>query len=222
MINCKAISKYYAKKTALDNLSLYLKKGEIVGLLGINGAGKSTLIKIILGFLRPDAGKMILNVSSIGYMPEIASMPETISPLTFIQLALQLKQVETAQAEACLTEIGLVKEAWHKPIRQLSKGMRQRTALAFALAGTPQLLILDEPMSGLDAIGRLHLIDLLAQRHKQGTSILICSHIVPDLVRLTQRVILMGQGKILQEFSLTQHDFHEIDMLEKALIERNE
>ncbi|MDQ6978825.1 MAG: ABC transporter ATP-binding protein [Mariprofundaceae bacterium] len=220
MIRCEEISKHYGATVALNVLSLHVANGEIVGLLGINGAGKSTLIKLILGFLQPDTGSVTLDTPSVGYMPEIASMPETISPLAFINLALRLRQADNQNAAACLTEIGLNKQAWNKPIRQLSKGMRQRTALAFALAGDSRLLIFDEPMSGLDALGRLHLIDLLSQRHQQGATILICSHIVPDLARLTQRVILMGQGQILEEFKLLQGDSGATERLESGLLTR--
>jgi len=216
MIKCEKISKKYAKAVALDELSLHVQAGEVVGLLGVNGAGKSTLIKIILGFLQSDSGTVSVDAPSIGYMPEISSMPETISPLTFVRFALRLRSSD-GSAEACLAEIGLNKKAWNKPIRQLSKGMRQRAALAFSLAGSPQFLVLDEPMSGLDAVGRLHLIELLVKRHQQGVGILICSHIVPDLVRLCQRVILMHSGHILEEFNLVKHDLHEIALLEDSL-----
>jgi len=217
MIYCNNIHKNYAKHRALNGFSLHISTGEVVGLLGVNGAGKSTLIKIILGLTLPDTGDVTLNVPSVGYMPEIASMPETISPLAFIRFALCLRGAKKQDAEGCLKEIGLSDSAWHKPIRQLSKGMRQRTALAFALAGAPNFLILDEPMSGLDAIGRLHLIGLLQQRQKQGCGILICSHIVPDLVRLSHRVLLVGQGKVQEEFPLHDHNLAEIQMLESAL-----
>ncbi len=221
MIKCHEVSKYYGEKTALDGLTFEQPKGEVLGLLGINGAGKSTLIKIILDLIRPDNGTVTLQTDMIGYMPELASMPETVSPLALLRFGWLLRCNEKQGAESSLEEINLSSEAWRKPIRQLSKGMRQRTALAFALIGMPPLLILDEPMSGLDAIGRLHLINILAARHEQGSTILICSHIVPDLVRLSQRVLLMGQGRVLDEFNILNHDMSEVVLLEKLLANRS-
>ncbi|MDQ6975849.1 MAG: ABC transporter ATP-binding protein [Mariprofundaceae bacterium] len=217
MIQCHLVSKKYANKVALHDFSFQQHAGEIVGLLGVNGAGKSTLIKIILGLATPNHGTVAVNAKTVGYMPEIAAMPETVSPLTLLGFACSLRSQKKADAKMALEEMGLASEAWHKPIRQLSKGMRQRVGLAFALAGDPALLVFDEPMTGLDAIGRLHFIELLKKRNQQGTTILICSHIVPDLVRLSQRILLMNGGSIIDEFHIKKHDMGEVEVLEQAL-----
>jgi len=202
---------------SLNHFDLHLQSTESVGLLGVNGAGKSTAIKSILGLIHTNHGTVDLPNSHIGYMPEIAHMPESITPLSFVRFALRIRQQPTVGAEAALKEIGLDASAWKKPIHQLSKGMRQRAGLAFALAGSPQWIVLDEPMTGLDAVGRLAFMNILKQRQQAGAAMLICSHIVPDLVRLSQRIIIMGHGRVLEEVVLSQRDMHEIESIEGKL-----
>ncbi len=217
LLSCQGIKKHYRHKHALDGLNLEVKAGEAVGLLGINGAGKSTTIKTLLGLVRKTAGHISLDESQVGFLPELARMPEHITPRSFVALALRIRGRGTSEADAALAETGLGEEHMSRHIRLLSKGLRQRVALAYALAGSPRLIVLDEPMSGLDAIGRIAALELLKKRKAAGAGILICSHIVPDLVRLTDQVLLIHQGVVKQIFPITSHDMDEVVMLEQAL-----
>ncbi|MFC1545856.1 ABC transporter ATP-binding protein [Pseudomonadota bacterium] len=219
MWKINTLSKKYNGQHAIQDINLALHPKEITGLLGTNGAGKSTLIKSMLGFVIPDQGDIerAHPDEPVGYLPEAHYLPEHASALQVVTHTLRLRNHDASEAEALLLEIDLKKEAWSKPIRSYSKGMRQRTALACALAASPSWLVLDEPTSGLDALGRKHLLSLLERRRNEGAGIFICSHIVPDLVRLCNRILLIADGSIREEVSIQKHDFSEIDLLEQKL-----
>ncbi len=217
---CRQVSKRFSQVMAVDSFSLEFSQSEITGLLGVNGAGKSTLIKMMMGLVHPDAGEIGFRGDEpglVGFMPEIAYTPETITPWRFIQLALRLRSRQGDPGEE-LRRMALAEHAWHKPMRLLSKGMRQRVGIAYALAGQPHWVILDEPMTGLDAIGRVHVLNLLKEHNEQGMGIVICSHIVPDLVRLCHRVVIVGNGKKLESVKLHDHNLEEVQQLEEALV----
>jgi ABC-2 type transport system ATP-binding protein len=217
-IHCNQLCKSYQRQPSLTEVSLTLEKQLVTGILGINGAGKSTLIKSILGLIRPDSGNIAKPVNiRIGYLPELAQMPASMSAWQLIQFALQLHNCATDSIESLLERVRLQRNYWHKPLRSYSKGMRQRVALAYAIAGTPDWIILDEPMSGLDALGRKEFLDILNDMHKQGAGILVCSHIVPDLVRLCGRILLMHRGKIAETVTIHQHSMDEARQLEERL-----
>lgn len=211
------LSKRYEEKHALRHVDLTLVPEEITGLLGTNGAGKSTLIKCLLGFVRPDEGRVELEHELIGYLPEIALLPDSVTARQLLHYVLRLRKADRSQTEPLLDEVGLSRAAWDKRISTYSKGMRQRTALAFALAGNPHWLVLDEPMSGLDAIGRQHVLEILRRRKSEGCSILFCSHIVPDLVRLCDRVLIMADGEIREDLRLEEHSMQTAEELEAKL-----
>ena len=220
-IQCKQLTKHYQNKIAVSQLSLSLRPGSITGLLGANGAGKSTLIRSILGLIQVDSGTVEKTEGSrIGYLPELAQLPPSLSAWALIRLALQLSSLKSkCNIEPILQTVRLAETHWHKPLGNLSKGMRQRAALAYAIAGNPQWLILDEPMSGLDAMGRKQFLDILLELNRQGTGILVCSHIVPDLVRLCDRVLLIHQGRIIDEVDIVQHNMDEAEVLESRLMQ---
>ncbi|NWF39371.1 ABC transporter ATP-binding protein [Mariprofundus sp. NF] len=212
------LTKRYQRDTVLDDIDLTLKTSQITGLLGVNGAGKSSLFKSMLGLISPDAGSAVLpHPSSIGYMPDLTHLPDSLTALQLTRHALRIKGASAHLAEATLDEIGLKYAAWNRRIGSYSKGMRQRTALAFALAGNPSWLLLDEPMSGLDAVGRKQLLKLLKLRHQQGTGIFVCSHIVPDLVRLCDRILILSNGKLETDLAIQEHSMDEISFVEDQL-----
>jgi len=193
----------------------------MVGLLGANGAGKSTLIKCILDLIQPDSG-MIKKPEHgrLGYLPELAKLPPSISAWKTVRLGLQLSsRFHPDEVTRLLFLVSLDKQHWHKPLRSCSKGMRQRVALAYAIAGNPQWLILDEPMSGLDAMGRKQFLDILLDLNRQGVGMLVCSHIVSDLVRLCNRVVLMHRGQIIDEVDIIEHNMVEAEALENRLMQ---
>lgn len=220
-IHCHDLGKTYRGTASLQNASLTLTPGSVTGLLGANGAGKSTLIKCILGLIRPDSGNIEgSDGASVGYLPELANLPASATAWQTTQLALKLSNNRTDYtASALLDLVCLNAQHWHKPLRHCSKGMRQRAALAYAIAGKPQWLILDEPMSGLDVMGRKQFLDILLDLNRQGVGMLVCSHIVPDLVRLCDRILLIHQGTIIDDVAVFDHSMEEAEVLESRLMQ---
>lgn len=216
--NIQNLSKNYQRNHALADINITLETNQITGLLGTNGAGKSSLFKCMLGLITPDTGTSTAPAyASVGYLPDLIQLPESLTALQLIRHALRIRQAAEDNAESVLVEIGLKPAAWNNRIGEYSKGMRQRTAIAFALAGNPSWLLLDEPMSGLDAVGRKQLLELLKQRHQQGTGLFVCSHIVPDLVRLCDRILIMSKGELQEDICITEHSMDEIACIEKRL-----
>jgi ABC-2 type transport system ATP-binding protein len=193
---------------ALKGVSLTVAEGEVFGFIGPNGAGKSTLIKILTGVMRPTAGSATLfgidvtdsaARTGLGYVPENPSLPDYLTPLEILGMGLALHKRQAADKKAhCLhwlARFGLGDVA-NKTVRGFSKGMAQRTALAHALAVQPRLLILDEPLSGLDPIGRRDVVDILADYRQQGGTIFLTSHVLHDVERLADRFGLIHKGEL--------------------------
>ncbi|MBW2188087.1 MAG: ABC transporter ATP-binding protein [Deltaproteobacteria bacterium] len=196
---------------AVNGTSFNVKRGEIFGLLGPNGAGKTTTIKAILQLIFPTEGEIRLFGRSaddreaakrVGYMPENPYIYQYLKPLEFLDLCGRLvglsKADRLARSEAMIDKVGL-RHAVDRPIGKFSKGMMQRIGIAQALLHDPELLILDEPMSGLDPIGRKEVRDLLLEQRERGKTLLFTSHILSDVEELCDRVVIMQQGKITSE-----------------------
>jgi ABC-2 type transport system ATP-binding protein len=215
IIHFRAITKTYAKAigtpahAAITNLSFTVLQGETVGLIGANGAGKSTSIRLLMDFIRPDTGNIQLFNGSprtpslrqrIGYLPEVANFPANLTVLDLLRFtgtACALpNDILKQRSEELLTLLDLW-EVRRRPLRLYSKGMQQRANFVIALINDPELLILDEPMSGLDPIGRKKIIDLVGQLKETGKTILFCSHILEDVHRLVDSVLLLHKGKKL-------------------------
>lgn len=217
MITFDTVSKTYAKEltsaahTALAAISFSVSQGKTLGLIGANGAGKSTAIKLLMDFIRPDTGSISILGSSpkkqeirsrIGYLPETANFPSNLTVLDMLRFTgstcnMTRQDIETA-SEKWLRRLGLW-DARKRPLRNYSKGMQQRANFAIALLHDPDLLILDEPMSGLDPIGRADILTLITELKDQGRTILFCSHILEDVDQLVDRVLVLHQGKKLFE-----------------------
>lgn len=215
MIIFQKVTKAYAKElgekchTALTDLSFSVHKGKTLGLIGANGAGKSTSIRLMMDFIRPDKGTIrildrpasdLSQRNQIGYLPESASFPANLTVLDLLRftgttcgLSSELKK---ERSESLLNNLDLW-DARRKPLRSYSKGMQQRANFALALLNDPQLLILDEPMSGLDPMGRKKIIDLIHQLKEEGKTILFCSHILEDVDQLVDNILLLHKGKKL-------------------------
>lgn len=189
-------------------LDLSIGEGEIVGLIGANGAGKTTTLKLLLGLLVPDAGRIDLMGtpsgrgewrSSVGYLPEQPAFYEYLSGREFLMFVGDLFGLApgllSARVASLLERVGIAESA-NRPIRTYSKGMQQRLGLAQALLNDPKLLLLDEPMSGLDPIGRRFVRDLLLELRAQGRSILFSTHIIPDAEFVCDRIALMRVGQL--------------------------
>lgn len=215
MIQLQNVWKIYAKRigekphTALADVSFKLKEGETLGLIGANGAGKSTTLRLLMGFLRPDKGGITIMGrppedhtirNHIGYLPETANFPPNLSILDMLRYAGSIFQMKpdkmASAAEHWLKALG-VWEARKRPLRNFSKGMQQRANFALALMNDPHLLILDEPMSGLDPFGRADILNLILDLKKQGKTILFCSHILEDVDRIVDKAVVLHLGKVL-------------------------
>jgi ABC-2 type transport system ATP-binding protein len=193
---------------ALKGVSLTVEQGEVFGFIGPNGAGKSTTIKILTGVMLPTRGSAALfgvdvteaeSRRGLGYVPENPSLPDYLTPLEILSMGLQLHRCTVSNPKAhCLDwleRFGLATVA-NKVVRGFSKGMAQRTALAHALAVNPRLLILDEPLSGLDPIGRRDVVGILSDYKLNGGTIFLTSHVLHDVERLADRFGLIHQGEL--------------------------
>jgi len=193
---------------ALKGISRMVEEGEVFGFIGPNGAGKSTTIKILTGVMLPTAGSAALFEVDVrhpearrglGYVPENPSLPDYLTPMEILSMGLVLHGRKPDQPDAhCmrwLERFGLG-EAANKVVRGFSKGMAQRTALAHAMAVEPRLLILDEPLSGLDPIGRRDVVEILSEYHRQGGTIFLTSHVLHDVERLADRFGMIHKGEL--------------------------
>ncbi|RKH11133.1 ABC transporter ATP-binding protein [Corallococcus sp. CA053C] len=201
---------------ALQSLDLQVDSGQIYGLLGPNGAGKSTTIKILMNLVRPSGGtarlfgKPVEDAETrrlVGFLPENPAPYEYLTGREFVTLAGQLAGLSGHELDGRVTEVmGAVEMAGAEKlqIRRYSKGMVQRVALAQALVGRPKLLILDEPTSGLDPLGRRQMRDLILAERDKGTTVLFCSHIIPDVEALCDRLAVLVGGRRVREGSVQE------------------
>ncbi|HPF50186.1 MAG TPA: gliding motility-associated ABC transporter ATP-binding subunit GldA [Draconibacterium sp.] len=214
-IETRNITKLFGKQRALDNVSLTINQGELVGFLGPNGAGKSTMMKIITGYLPADSGEVLVNGSLINpemleYKKDIGYLPEhnPLYPDLYIKeyLAMSagfygLKSPKKRIAEMIeLTGLG---DEQHKKIRSLSKGYRQRVGLAQALIHDPSILILDEPTSGLDP-NQLEEIRRLIRQISREKTVILSSHIMQEVEAVCNRVIIINKGKIVANGGISE------------------
>lgn len=195
--------------TVLSDVSLSVGQGEIFGFLGHNGAGKTTTMKMLMGLLRPTNGRIeLLGASAdnvavharIGYLPEAPYFYDYLTAEEFLHFYGRLAGLhrETVQQRVpqLLARVGLT-EARHRQLRKFSKGMLQRIGLAQALIHDPELIILDEPMSGLDPIGRKEVRDLILSLRDQGKTVFFSTHIVADVEMICDRVGILAKGRML-------------------------
>jgi ABC-2 type transport system ATP-binding protein len=202
------------KFTALHDLSIDVQEGEIFGFLGPNGAGKTTTIKILLRLLSPTEGTAkILGTDirepatrlRVGYMPENPYFYRFLTGEEFLRFYTRLNKIPKEDRQRRIDEllelVGM-SHARNKYIREYSKGMVQRIGLAQALMHDPKLVLLDEPLSGLDPIGRKEIRDLIYELKKQGRTIFFCSHILSDVQDICDRVAILHHGKLLKLGSL--------------------
>ncbi len=200
---------------ALDGVSLHVEPGTIFGLLGPNGAGKSSMIKILLGISHPTSGTVRLlgapagdpaSRRKVGYLPEAMRLPEWMKPPAFLQFMGQLSGMSRAtakrRAHELLELVGL--QAHKKVLKELSKGMSQRLGLAQALLNDPDVLFLDEPTEGLDPIGRKDIVNLLLDLRRRGKTIFLNSHVLLEVERVCDRVIILNRGRVLRAGSLAE------------------
>lgn len=210
-IEVQAVSKYYGTQKALDSVSFSVQKGEIVGFLGPNGAGKSTLMKILTTYLNADEGSAAINGHDVvgqakavqrvvGYLPEHNPLYLDLYVREYLAFNADVYRIPKARIEEVITLTGLTPEA-HKKIGQLSKGYRQRVGLATALLHDPEVLILDEPTTGLDPNQLVEIRNVIRQVGKNKT-VFLSTHIMQEVEALCDRVIIINQGKIVTDKKL--------------------
>ncbi|MDD9783143.1 ABC transporter ATP-binding protein [Priestia megaterium] len=206
------ITKSFKEKIAVNNFSLELKSGECVGLIGPNGAGKSTLIKMIVDMIDPNAGEVLLNgkkiskmKKEIGYLPQYPDFFNWMTAretLTFMgQLSGVKKEVLANSIPEILTKVGLKAEENSK-VGTFSGGMKQRLGIAQALLHKPSLIVMDEPVSALDPIGRREVLNLI-EEIKKDTTILLSTHILSDAEEICERFVIMKDGTKIEDTKIT-------------------
>jgi len=210
LIEALELSRWYGIVMGLNNVSFQIEPG-LTGLVGPNGAGKSTLIQIITGQLKPSSGQLTVFgqkpwnnpflLRRIGYCPEGEAVPKELRPMDWLEGLGLLSGLPAAEvkgrAEAILDKVKLPREHWGKRMGQYSKGMKQRVKLSQGLLHQPELLVLDEPMNGLDPMGRQEAAQILKELAAEGVSILISSHILAELEALCKNILVLNWGRIL-------------------------
>ncbi len=205
------------KVRALDGLSLSVEPGQIFGFLGANGAGKTTTLKLLMGLIYPTCGtarilgRDIGDISMharIGYLPENPYFYDYLTAREFLNYCAQLFGQDRSARGRCTEEIlarvNLEKKSWDRQLRKFSKGMLQRVGLAQALVNDPLIVFLDEPMSGLDPVGRREVRDLIASLRAQGKTVFMCSHILSDIEVLCDNVAILKAGRLAHAGSLDE------------------
>ncbi len=214
MLELKSVVKQFGDFTAVDNVSFKVDKGEVVGFLGPNGAGKTTTMKIIAGLLEPEKGEVIFDGKNIqqdeiyikknlGFMPENNPIYEDMLVKEFLHFTAHLKGIsrksEKKELERVIKAVS-IEDVYFKPIRELSKGYRQRVGLAQAIMGSPKLLILDEPTEGLDPLQREEIRDLIRKIGERHT-VIISTHVLQEVSLICNRVVIINKGVIVADGS---------------------
>ncbi|MGL1957017.1 MAG: ABC transporter ATP-binding protein [Colwellia sp.] len=207
--------KSYNTLDALQSVSMTLNEGEVLGLFGHNGAGKTTMMKLILGVISPSSGNIEVmgmapdskeawhSRSKVGYLPENVSFYEQLTGLEVLTYFAKLKGFSKAQAIDLLEQVGIT-YAMKRQVKTYSKGMRQRLGLAQAFIGEPKLLLLDEPTVGLDPIATGDFYKTVDQLKSNGSSIILCSHVLPGVEQHIDRAMILSSGKLLAMGTLTE------------------
>jgi ABC-2 type transport system ATP-binding protein len=215
------------KTRALDGLSLTVESGQIFGFLGANGAGKTTTLKLLMRLIYPTAGTArILSRdigdaamhARIGYLPENPYFYDYLTAREFLNYCGELfgldRRTRERRTHELLTRVNLETKSWDRQLRKLSKGMLQRVGLAQALVNDPEIVFLDEPMSGLDPVGRREVRDLIASLRTQGKTVFMCSHILSDIEVLCDNVAILKRGRLAHAGSLAELRAGESNLVE--------
>ena len=209
IISTKSITKYFGATAALDTISIQVNQGEIYGFLGLNGAGKTTLIRVLLGMIKPDTGNVNLfgktltasfnQWNDIGYLVETPYSYPNLSVAENLKVYYQLRQLSNPKIiPDIITKLKLSPYA-HTQAKHLSLGNQQRLGLAKALMHEPKLLILDEPINGLDPEGIVEVRNLLREFAHKGSTIFLSSHILGEISKIANRIAIIHKGKLIQE-----------------------
>jgi Cu-processing system ATP-binding protein len=207
MIRIENINKRFRKLQVLDNITAQFEKGQVVSLIGPNGSGKTTLIKSILGMVKPNSGKILVDNQlingdpsyreKIGYMPQIGRYPDNMKVGQLFKMLQNIRNIPAEKLDKKLVDQFELEKIFEKPMRTLSGGTRQKVSAAVAFLFNPAILILDEPTAGLDPLSSELLKEKILAEKKKNKLILITSHILSDLDELTTHIMYMQEGKML-------------------------
>lgn len=230
MLEVKGLTKYYRNIPVVDDVSFAVRPGEVTGYLGPNGSGKSTTVKMITALLEPTAGKVLLDGRNIrddltafkrrlGYVPEEAILYSYLTGLEYLQLIGRLRSLSEPVVDRKandLLELFSLHPYRHAPISAYSKGMKQRVLIAAALLDDPDVLILDEPLSGIDVTSAQLFKHLLGELARQGKMILYISHVLEVVEKVCARVIIIYRGRIMAADSVERlRDLMDLPSLEE-------
>jgi len=208
VLRVEGLTKTFGDRTVVDNLSFDVKPGEVFGFLGPNGSGKTTTIRIAQGIIQPDCGSVSIMglrpnrsvLKGVGYLPEQTGLPPKARVLDSIRYLIRLKGMSFTEAESRADEL-LKQVSLHeyrlKKVDSLSRGMRQMAQFIVAIAHRPQLIILDEPFSGLDPLNVRLMKEMLIERQQTGAAIMFSTHVMSDVEEMCQRIALISAGKLL-------------------------
>ncbi len=228
MIRIEQVSKKFKRLQALDNISAFFEKGQVISLIGPNGSGKTTLIKSILGMVRPDSGKIYVKGQpvngdpayrkDIGYMPQIGRYPDNMKVGQLFEMMKKIRNADDTSVDEYLLEQFNIRAIHDKPMRTLSGGTRQKVSAALAFLFNPPILILDEPTAGLDPLSSEILKEKIIKEKYKDKLILITSHVLSDLEELTTHIMYLQEGKMqfLKNLETLQEETGEIK-LSKAI-----
>jgi ABC-2 type transport system ATP-binding protein len=208
------LRKRYGRQLAVEDVSLEVGRGQIVGLLGPNGAGKTSVIKMLLGLVQPDAGEVMLlgrpasdpaARARVGYLPELFRYQPWLTAAEVLALHVRLSGIDvTAQEQRdCLALVGLDERSGDR-VGGFSKGMQQRLGLAVALVARPDLAVLDEPTSALDPLGRADVRDIVLALKARGVAVLLNSHLIGEVERVCDRVVILDRGRVAASGTLAE------------------
>lgn len=229
MIELSGLTRRYGELTAVDGVTLFIPRGQIFGYLGPNGAGKTTTVRMLTGMIRPSAGTAAvagfdvreepLEVKRrIGFVPESGALYQSLSPREYLSFVGRLYGMEEGSIDLRITEIGRflgLSNDMDRRVTEFSRGMRQRVVIGGALIHTPDVLVLDEPLSGLDANAALLFKELIRHLKDEGKTIFYCSHILEVVEALCDRVAIVDGGRIVADGSVRELK----DMAERSSLE---
>jgi ABC-2 type transport system ATP-binding protein len=229
LIQIRNLQKWYGTKLVLKDLSLDIYPGQVIGYIGPNGAGKSTTVKILTGLIPEFGGEVLVNGISmqhdpqqikkmIGYVPENAELYEVLTPMEYLDFVGKLYNMDEAvlhtRARKLLTAFGLGNNADDR-MDTFSKGMRQKVLLISGIIHDPQIIILDEPLSGLDANAVIMIKELIMRLSQEGKTIFYCSHMMDVVEKVSDRILLINKGEIIADGTFESLKQNHADTLEK-------
>ncbi len=197
MIEATGLTKRFGGRTAIEDVSLRVERGEVVGFLGPNGAGKTTTMRILLGTLRADAGSVDVE-GPVGYLPETFAAYEVLSVRSYLSFMARLKGANDGDAVADAMKRAGVSDLASRPVQRLSKGQRQRVGMAQALLGSPRAYILDEPTIGLDP---KQIVDTrsVIRALREDAAVLLSTHVLAEAAGICDRVVVIVRGRVVAE-----------------------